>query len=79
MRTCQIVMEYSCIDDTNINRKVTELIIDEDHQIILDEPSNPRQPEDDIVISFSDPIVAQKWEELKGQIQGFVEFMKGLG
>lgn len=77
MKTCQIVLESSYIGDPN--RKVTELIIDDGHQIILDQPSHPRQPGDDIVISFSTPGVAQRWEELKGWIQGFAEFVLANG
>jgi len=47
------------------------LIIDEGFTIILDLPT-----ETNFEVAINDPEVAQRWEELKGQIEGFVEFLK---
>lgn len=47
------------------------LIIDEGFTIILDLPTKTN-----FEVDINDPAVAQRWEELKEQIDGFAEFLK---
>jgi hypothetical protein len=59
-------------EDTNGNG-LTEIYIDEGRSVIL------VYPKLDIEFSLGDPKVGQGWEELKGRIQDFAEFVLANG
>ena len=69
MSSYRITMET---ESTNGNG-LTELYIDEGRSAIL------VYPKLDIELSLSDPKVGRAWEELKGRIRGFAEFVVANG
>ena len=64
------------------NSKGDELYIAEGEYAFFVQPDLADQPGGDTVAFFSDPIgpeLARRWEDLKGQIREFAEFIRAEG